>query len=83
MKLYHALAFPHLVSHVVIWDSAQSCHFKISTVHQKNMLSVMFGVLWVDGKPDVSTQDMYKLCGVMNVKSKLNPSKTGSSMYVL
>ena len=69
MKLYFALAFPHLINHVVIWGSAPSCHLKILAARQNNMLRVMSGVRWVDGRPDISTREMYKSSGIMNINS--------------
>ena len=70
MKLYFALAFPHLMNHVVIWGSAPpSCHLKILATHQNDMLRVMSGVRWVDGRPDISTRKMYKSNGAMNINS--------------
>ena len=69
MKLYFALAFPHLMNHVVIWGSAPSCHLKILATRQNNMLRVMSGVKWVDGGPDISTREMYKSNDVMNMNS--------------
>ena len=69
MKLYFALAFPHLMNHVVIWCSAPSCHLKILATGQNNMLRVMSGVRWVDGRPDINTREMHKSNGVMNINS--------------
>ena len=69
MKLYFALAFPHLMNHVVIWGSAPLCHLKILATRQNNMLRVMSGVRWVDGRPDISTREMYKSNGVININS--------------
>ena len=57
------------MNHVVIWGSAPSCHLKILATRQNNMLRVMSGVRWVDGIPDISTQEMYKSSGIMNINS--------------
>ena len=69
MKLYYAMAFPHLTNHVVIWGSAPPSHLKVLTTRLNNMLRVIFGVRWIDGRPNVHTRDMYKTNNLLNVES--------------
>ena len=69
MKLYFALAFPHLMNHVVVWGSAPLCHLKMLATRQNNMLRVMSGVRWIDGRPGISTRGMYESSGIMNINS--------------
>ena len=55
IKLYKALVFPHLINHVVIWGSAPQCHLKVLVTRVNNLLRVILGVRWVDGRPTVCT----------------------------
>ena len=69
MKVYNALVFPHLTNHVVIWGSAPSCHLKVLVTRVNNLLRVILGVGWVDGRPSVCTDQMYRDNNLLRVES--------------
>ena len=68
-KIYYALAYPHLMNHIVIWGSAPISHLRILTTRLNNMLRVILGIRWVDGRPVVSTDTMYKRNKVLKIGS--------------
>ena len=59
-KLYYALAYPHLINHVVLWGSAPASHLRVLKTRLNNMLRVILGVRWTDGRPNVSTGILYR-----------------------
>ena len=69
VKLYYALAFPHIQSYIVIWGAAPASHLKILTVRINNLLRVIQGVATVNGRPTVSTDDLYKQLGLLKLTS--------------
>lgn len=69
MKLYYALAFPHLINHVVIWGAAPQTHLKPLSVRLNNILRIILGVEWVDGRPTIGTNVMYETNNLLKVKS--------------
>ena len=68
-KLYYALVYPHLINHVVVWGSAPSSHLRILTVRLNNILRVILGVRWVEGRPDVHTDCMYRANNILKIES--------------
>ena len=69
IRLFYALAYPHLINHIVIWGSAPSCHLNSLCVRLNNLLRVILGVYWINGRPSVSTDDMYRSGGFLKIKS--------------
>ena len=74
IKLYYALVYPHLSGHVVIWGSAPPSHLKCLTVRLNNLLRTVLGVTWENGRPSMSTKEMYKELGLLRLQNifKLN-----------
>ena len=73
-KLYYALAYPHLINHIVVWGSAPSCHMSSLSVRLNNLLRVIFGIRWTNGRPSVSTDNMYEENNILKLGNifKLN-----------
>ena len=73
-KLYYALVYPHLMNHIIVWGSAPPSHLKVLSTSLNNLLRVILGVKWVNGRPNMHTIDMYKTCNLMNIENifKLN-----------
>ena len=69
IKLYYALAFPHISNHIVVWGSAPVCHLKNLAVRVNNMLRIILGVVKVNGRPTMSNTELYKQLGLLNLKS--------------
>ena len=69
IKLYYALVFPHLTNNVIIWGSAPTSHMKRLTVRVNNMLRVILGVRWENGRPTVGTDEIYKQLGLLKVEN--------------
>ena len=68
-KIFYALVYPHLINHVVIWGSAPSSHLRILSIRLNNILRVILGVRWVEGRPDMHTDDMYRANNVLKIES--------------
>ena len=69
VKLYFALAFPHISNHIVVWGSAPTSQLKILTVRINNMLRIMLGVRKVNGRPTTSNDELYKQLGLLKLTS--------------
>ena len=69
MKLFYALAFPHLNNHVVLWGSSPPFHLKKLIIRVNNMLRVIFGVRWFNARPTVDTNTLYKSHNLLNIAS--------------
>ena len=69
MKLYYALAYPHLTNYVVIWGAAPQTHLRTLSVRLNNLLRIILGVRWVDGRPTVGTSAMYRTNNLLKVES--------------
>ena len=69
VKLYYALAFPHISNHIVVWGSAPAYHLKNLTVRVNNMLRIILGIVKVNGRPIISNAELYKQLGLLNVRS--------------
>ena len=74
LKLYYGLVYPHLINHVVVWGSAPPSHLRVLSTRLNNMLRVILGVRWVEGRPVMHTDDMYKSNNLLKIESifKLN-----------
>lgn len=74
IKLYYALAFPHIQNHIVVWGASPSCQLKSLSVRINNMLRIIQGVTRVNGRPTLSNNQLYKELGLLNLASifKLN-----------
>ena len=68
-KLFYALAYPHLINHIVIWGSAPASHLKVLITSLNNMLRVILGVKWTNGRPNLGTNLMYRRSNVLKVES--------------
>ena len=69
LKLYFALAYPHIQNHIVVWGASPASHLKVLDVRINNMLRVIQGVARVNGRPTVSNDDLYKQLGLLNLTS--------------
>ena len=69
VKLYYALAFPHISNHIVVWGSAPACHLKNVSVRMNNMLRIILGIVRIGGRPTVSNSELYKRLGLLNLES--------------
>ena len=69
VKLYYALAYPHISNHIVVWGSAPTCHIKNLTVRVNNLLRIILGIIKVNGRPTVSNAELYKQLGLLNLKN--------------
>ena len=69
IKLYYALAFPHIQNHIVVWGSAPASHLKSLTVRINNMLRIIQGVTRVNGRPTIGNDELYNRLGLLKLKS--------------
>ena len=69
IKMYYALAYPHLINHVVVWGSAPQSHLKILKSKVNNLLRLIFGIGWTDYRPNISTNEMYRSNNILKIES--------------
>ena len=69
LKTFYALAYPHLINHVILWGSAPVSHLRVLSVSLNNMLRVILGVRWVDGRPNMNTDLMYSSNNLLKIES--------------
>ena len=69
MKLYYALIYPHLNNHVVVWGSAPPSHLRELTVRINNLLRIILGVSWENGRPSRSNNELYKELSVLKLEN--------------
>ena len=69
MKLYYALAYPHLINHIIVWGAAPAAHLKVLSTRLNNMLRVILGIRWINGRPNVSTNYMYRSNNLLKIES--------------
>ena len=69
IKLYYALLFPHLNNHIIVWGSAPPSNLKTLIIRVNNILRVILGVKWRNGKPLLSNDELYKQLDVMKINS--------------
>ena len=69
VKLYYALAYPHISNHIIVWGSSPSSHLKNLTVRINNMLRIILGVTNINGRPTMSNTELYKNLGLLTLTS--------------
>lgn len=69
LKIYYALAYPHISNHIIVWGSSPSCHLRNLTVRVNNMLRIILGVTRVNGRPTMSNNELYKNLRLLNITS--------------
>ena len=69
LKLYYAFAYPHLISHVIVWGASPVVHLRTLNVRVNNLLRLILRVPWENGRPTVSNDDLYQLLGVFKIDS--------------
>ena len=67
VKLYYALAYPHIVNHIIVWGSSPPYHLQNLLVRINNMLRVILGVKRVNGRPTMSNAQLYKKLGLLSL----------------
>ena len=74
IKLYYALVFPHLSGHIIVWGSAPPSHLRCLTIRINNLLRTILGVTWDNGRPQMSTAQMFRELRILNLANiyKLN-----------
>ena len=69
LKLYNALALPYLNNHLLIWGSAPTSHLSRLNARVNNLLRMILGVQWLDGRPQLGTSEMYGMVKLLKLKS--------------
>ena len=57
VKLYYALAYPHISSHIIVWGSSPANHLN-NLIIRINMLRIILGVTRVNGRPIMSNNEL-------------------------
>ena len=69
IKLYYALAYPHIQNHIVVWGTAPVYQLKNLIVRINSMLRIIQGVIRVNGRPTISNNELYKQLGFLKLTS--------------
>ena len=69
VKLYYALAYPHISNHIVVWGAAPPSQLKDLLVRINNMLRIILGVMKINGRPTMSNKELFKQLGLLNLTS--------------
>ena len=69
VKLYYALAFPHISNHIAVWGASPAYQLNNLSVRINNLLRVILGVTKINGRPTMSNDSLYKQLGVMKLDS--------------
>ena len=69
LKLYQALAFPHVNLHLEIWGSSPAYQINILEIKMNNLLRIIFGIFRLNGVPTMSTHRMYNTFGILRFRS--------------
>ena len=67
LKLYYALAFPHITNHIIVWGASPTSHLKNLAIRINNLLRIILSVTRVNGRPTMSNTDMYKRLGLLKL----------------
>ena len=65
--LYNAFIVPHVLLHIEIWGSAPLVHMSKLDIKLNTLLRILMGVQYVEGRPTVSTSDMYSQLRLLRV----------------
>ena len=69
IKLYYALAYPHIQNHIVVWGAAPVYQLRNLMVRINNILRIILGVIRVNGRLTVSNNELYKQLGLLKLTS--------------
>ena len=69
IKLYSSLALPHLRHHIIICGSAPACQMDRLFKRANNLLRMILGIHWENGRPLVGTNELYKTLGILELNS--------------
>ena len=69
LKLYQALALPHINFHLEIWGSAPTYQLNVLEVKINNLLRTVFGIYRQNGIPSMGTQEMYRTFSMLKLGS--------------
>ena len=69
LKLYYALAFPHISNHIEVWGASPTSQLRNLYVRINSMLRIILGVTRINGRPTMSNNDLYKQLGLLKLSS--------------
>ena len=69
LKLYQALALPHVNLHLEIWGASPTYQMNILEVKINDLLRTIFGIFRVNGVPSMGTLEMHKSFSVLRLGS--------------
>ena len=70
IKLYYALALPYISNHLIVWGSAPASHLSRLKARVNNLLRMILGVEWINGIPQLSSEEMYKELKILRLHSQ-------------
>ena len=69
IRLYYALALPHVNLHLEIWGAAPAYQINMLGIKINNLLRSIFGIHRVNGIPTMGADEMYRTFGMMRLGS--------------
>ena len=67
LKLYSALALPYLTNHLIVWGAAPVSQMRVLNVRVNRMLRLILRVPYVDGRPTMSNNELYRFLDILNL----------------
>ena len=58
-----------MCNHVTVWGSAPPSHLKILVVRTNNILRTILGVLWVNNRPALSNDELYRKSNLLKLNN--------------
>ena len=69
LKLYYALALPHINLHLEVWGAAPAYQLNMLEIKVNNLLRLVFDIHRQNGIPTMGTQEMYDTFNILRLGS--------------
>ena len=69
MKIYEALAVPHIHLHLELWGSSPEYQMSWLEIKINNLLRTILGVRRINNIPVIGVHEMFQTLGILNLKS--------------
>lgn len=67
--LYRSFVVPHLILHIEIWGASPMVYMKKLDIKVNTLLRLIMGVQYLEGRPTMSTNYMYRQMGLLRVEN--------------
>ena len=67
--MFRSFVMPHLMLHIEIWGLSPCVHMNKLDIKVNCLLRTMMGIRYVEGRPDMHTNDMYNYLCMLRLKN--------------